>query len=108
MMKIAAHQLEAAVEDIVYDRSNGNMYVKGAPDKNRAFAAIAFSALTADIPEGMEPSLEEMATYDPANFTFPNSAHICMVELDKDTCEVEITHYTAVDDVRQYHQSARR
>ncbi|MCA9984904.1 MAG: molybdopterin-dependent oxidoreductase, partial [Anaerolineales bacterium] len=55
--------------------------------------------LTADIPEDMEPSLEEMATYDPANFTFPNSAHICMVELDKDTCEVKITHYTAVDDV---------
>ncbi|MCB0005931.1 MAG: xanthine dehydrogenase family protein molybdopterin-binding subunit [Anaerolineales bacterium] len=99
MKRIAAHQLEAAVEDIVYDRSNGTMYVTGAPDQNRDFATIAFSALTADIPEDMEPSLEEMATYDPANFTFPNSAHICMVELDKDTCEVKITHYTAVDDV---------
>ncbi|MCX6047769.1 MAG: xanthine dehydrogenase family protein molybdopterin-binding subunit, partial [Chloroflexi bacterium] len=30
MMKIAAHQLEAAEEDLVYDREHGGVYVKGS------------------------------------------------------------------------------
>lgn len=99
MLAIAAYQLEAAVEDMEYNRADGSISVKGAPDKSKAFAEIAFSCLTGDIPDDMEPGLEEMAFYDPANFTFPNSAHIAMVEIDKTTGEVTLTKYTAVDDV---------
>jgi carbon-monoxide dehydrogenase large subunit len=100
MMKIAAHQLEAAVEDMVYDREKGVMHVKGSPDKAKAFAEISLASLTAhELPEGTEPGLEEITFYDPANFTFPNSAHIAMVEVDKDTGEVTVKKYTAVDDV---------
>jgi carbon-monoxide dehydrogenase large subunit len=47
----------------------------------------------------MEPGLEETAFYDPPNFTFPSSAHIAQVEIDRDTGEVTIQSYTAVDDV---------
>jgi carbon-monoxide dehydrogenase large subunit len=47
----------------------------------------------------MEPGLEETSFYDPANFTFPNSAHIAQVEIDRDTGEVKIQKYAAVDDV---------
>jgi aerobic carbon-monoxide dehydrogenase large subunit len=98
--KIAAHQLEAAVEDMVYDRENGTIYVKGSPDKSKAFAEIAFATLAANnLPEGMEPGLEASAFYDPANFTFPNSAHIAQVEIDRDTGAVTIQRYVAVDDV---------
>jgi carbon-monoxide dehydrogenase large subunit len=43
--------------------------------------------------------LEETTFYDPSNFTFPNSAHVCMVEIDRDSGEPKITHYTAIDDV---------
>jgi carbon-monoxide dehydrogenase large subunit len=100
MKKIAAHQLEAAEEDIVYDREAGKLYVKGVPDKSMAFGEISFAAYTAhNLPEGLEPGLEETAFYDPANFTFPNSAHIAQVEIDKDTGHVEIKRYIAVDDV---------
>ena len=100
MIKIAAHQLEADVEDVVFDRDNGSIHVKGAPDKAKAFAEISVATLMAnDLPEGMEPGLEETAFYDPPNFTFPNSCHIGMVEIDADTGEVELTHYTAIDDV---------
>ncbi|MEM7290133.1 MAG: molybdopterin cofactor-binding domain-containing protein, partial [Pseudomonadota bacterium] len=99
MKRIAAHQLEAAVEDMVYDRETGTISVKGSPDQNRGFVDICVSALTADIPAGMEPGLEESTFYDPANFTFPNSAHISLVEVDRETGEVEILHYTGVDDV---------
>lgn len=100
LKKIAAHQLEAAEEDIVYDQTAGKLYVKGSPDKAMGFGTLAFAAYTAhNLPAGLEPGLEEAAFYDPANFTFPNSAHIAQVEIDRDTGEVAVTRYIAVDDV---------
>jgi aerobic carbon-monoxide dehydrogenase large subunit len=100
MMKIAAHQLEAAFEDMVYDRTNGTIYVKGSPDRAKKFAEISVGAMLAnDLPEGMEPSLEETTFYDPSNFTFPASAHIALVEIDRQTGQVELKQYAAVDDV---------
>lgn len=100
MMKIAAHQLEAAVEDMVYDQDAGKVYVKGTPTKAKAFGELAFAAYTAhNLPDGVEPGMEEDAYYDPANFTFPNSIHIAQVEVDADTGQVTIQKYVAVDDV---------
>jgi carbon-monoxide dehydrogenase large subunit len=99
-IKIAAHQLEAAEEDVVYDQSSGKFHVKGAPDQAKPWGEIAFAAYTAhNLPAGLEPGLEESAFYDPANFTFPNGAHIAQVEVDRDTGEVTIQRYVAVDDV---------
>jgi carbon-monoxide dehydrogenase large subunit len=100
MMKLAAHQLEAPLEEMVYDKDQGKVYVKGVPSKAKAFGELAFAAYTAhNLPEGMEPGLEEDAYYDPANFTYPNSVHIAQVEVDPDTGEVTIQRYVAVDDV---------
>jgi len=100
MIKIAAHQLEAAEEDMVFDQETGNIHVKGAPDKSKSFGEIALAAYTAhNLPEDLEPGLEESAFYDPANFTFPCSAHIAQVEVDKDTGHVTLQQYFAVDDV---------
>jgi carbon-monoxide dehydrogenase large subunit len=98
--KIAAHQLEAAEEDMVFDQDNGKIYVKGAPNQAKGFGEIALAAYTAhNLPAGLEPGLEETAFYDPANFTFPYSAHLAEVEIEADTGEVKITRYVAVDDV---------
>ena len=93
--KIVAFQLEAAEEDLVYDQDTGRIYVKGtdaeSPETSRAFGEIAFAAYVgAQIPEGMEPGLEETSFFDPENFTFPNSAHIAQVEIDRDTGEVTL------------------
>jgi len=100
MMKIAAHQLEAPVEEMVYDKEQGTVYVKGVPSKSKAFGELAFAAYTAhNLPEGLEPGLEEDFYYDPANFTYPNSVHIAQVEVDRETGEVTIQKYVAVDDV---------
>src|SRR5262249_17914489 len=52
-----------------------------------------------NMPEGMEPGLEESHFYDPGNFTFPFGAHICTVEVDANTGEVKILRYIAVDDI---------
>ncbi len=99
MKAIAAYQLEAAVEDIVYDAETASMHVKGSPDNSKSFFEISFSALTHNMPDDMEPGLEEHTFFDPPNFTFPNSAHIAMIEIDKDTGEVSLLKYAAVDDV---------
>lgn len=97
---LAAHLLEASPEDMVYDQENGTVHVQGSPDKSMAFGELSFALTTADnLPEGMEPGLEEISFYDPANFTFPNSAHVAQVEIDKNTGEVTVQKYAAVDDV---------
>lgn len=50
------------------------------------------------LPPGMEPGLHTVAAYDPPPLTFSNSAHACLVELDRDTGEVRILRYVAAED----------
>jgi carbon-monoxide dehydrogenase large subunit len=98
--KIAAHQLEASESDLEFNQEDGTVSVRGAPDKSMAFGTLAFAAYTAhNLPDDIEPGLEETAFYDPSNFTFPNSAHLALVEVSRDTGEVTIHRYVAVDDV---------
>jgi carbon-monoxide dehydrogenase large subunit len=95
---IAAHELEVSEDDLDYEA--GTFTVKGAPDKARTIPEIAFGAWTAhNLPEGMEPNLEGQAVYDPGNFVFPYGAHICGVEVDTETGQVDVVKYVAVDDV---------
>ena len=95
--KIAAHLMEAAVEDIVFE--NGIFTVQGT-DKTLPWAQLALSAYTAhDFPSAeIEPGLKEGAFYDPTNFTFPAGCHICEVEIDPDTGVTRIINFVAVDD----------
>jgi len=95
---LAAHMLEAAPEDIVYE--NGKAWVKGSPDAVKTIQDIALQAHVAyDLPPGMEPALEAVTYYDPPNCTFPFGTHVCVLEVDRDTGQVEIVKYVAVDDV---------
>ena len=94
--KIAAHAMEAAEEDIEF--AGGNYTVAGT-DKSMNIAEVAFTAYVPhNYPEGVEPGFDENAFFDPMNFSFPAGTHICEVEVDPDTGEVEIVDYTAVDD----------
>jgi carbon-monoxide dehydrogenase large subunit len=96
--RLAAHMLEAAAEDMVFE--GGKVYVKGSPDKAKTIQEIAgAAALAYSLPPGMEPFLDDTAYYDPPNCTFPFGTHICIVEVDGDTGDVEIKRYVAVDDV---------
>jgi carbon-monoxide dehydrogenase large subunit len=94
--KIAAHTLEAAEDDIEF--ADGNFTVSGT-DKAMNIAEVAFTAYVPhNYPEGVEPGLDEIAFFDPLNFSFPAGAHVCEVEIDPDTGSLEIVKYTAVDD----------
>ena len=95
--RVAAHLLEASEDDI--DFSNGKFAVKGT-DKGLMIQEIAFATFAAhNLPEGMEPSLDSDATFDPENFSFPHGTHLAAVEIDTDTGEVELLKYCCVDDI---------
>ncbi len=95
--RLAAHMLEANLDDIVFE--NGKAFVKGSPDKAKTLAEIALQASVAyDLPQGMEPFLDETTYYDPPNCTFPFGTHVAIVEVDPDTGRVDLKRYIAVDD----------
>ncbi|MSQ49225.1 MAG: xanthine dehydrogenase family protein molybdopterin-binding subunit [Betaproteobacteria bacterium] len=95
--KIAAHLLEAAETDVVYDRG---IYKVAGTDKQKTFGEVAFAAYVPhNYPhDKLEPGLNENAFYDPANFTFPAGTYVCEVEVDPETGVVKIDKFTAVDD----------
>ncbi len=94
--KIAAHLLEAAVEDIEF--ADGNFTVAGT-DKAKAMGEVVFTAYVPhNYPEGVEPGMDETAFYDPGNFTYPAGTHIAEVEIDEATGVTEIVDWVAVDD----------
>ena len=96
--RLAAHLLEAAEEDIVYE--DGKLFVDGAPAEAKTIQEIAFAThMASSLPEGMEPGLEALSYFDPKNFTWPFGTHIAVVEVEPDTGEVKLLRYIAVDDV---------
>ena len=100
MIKIAAHQMESRPEDVYFDNETRNIKVRGATDEGMAFGEVAFAAYTAhDLPPDLEPGLDETAFFDPSNFTFPNSAHLAVVSIDRETGEITLEKYVGVDDV---------
>jgi aerobic carbon-monoxide dehydrogenase large subunit len=95
--QIVAHMLEAAPEDI--EVSGGKFGVKGSPDRGMTLAEVSGAAyIPENLPEGMEPGLEETTFYDPENFVYPFGAHACIVDVDSETGRVDVVRYVAVDD----------
>lgn len=96
--RIAAHLLEAAVEDVEF--KDGRFSVTGT-DRGKTLAEVSLAAYVPhNYPiEELEPGLDETAFYDPKNFTYPGGAHIVEVEIDRDTGTVQVVTITAVDDV---------
>ncbi len=76
-------------EDI--ELNDGKYSVKGSPDKGMTLAEVAGAAyIPENLPEGMEPGLEETTFYDPENFVFPFGAHACIVDVDAETGKVDV------------------
>lgn len=96
--QIVAHELEVAPDDLEYEA--GTFTVKGSPDKVKTIQEAAWSAFAAhNLPDGMEPTLEATAVYDPPNFSWPAGAHAAVVEVDTETGDARLVRYVAVDDV---------
>jgi len=95
---IAAGMIEASANDLEW--SPGRFAVRGDPEKGVTIGEIALATFAAhNLPDGVEPSLDSDATYDPDNFSFPHGTHLCATEIDTETGMVTIRSYVAVDDV---------
>jgi carbon-monoxide dehydrogenase large subunit len=93
--KIAAHLMEVAEDDLVWEP--GKFSVKGAPGKFKTIQDISFAAYT-NHPQGMEAGLEAVSYYDPPNLTYPFGSYICVVDVDSGTGEVKVRRFVAIDD----------
>ncbi len=96
--KVAAHMMEAAAGDIVYDK--GEFTIAGTDRKVKLDDVVRRSFDSAEIPKDVDPGFSERADWGPPGAaTFPSGAHICEVEIDPDTGQVALVRYAAVDDV---------
>ncbi len=106
--QVAAHLLEANVADIEF--AQGRFLVKGTDraiglfDVARAMARDALPGdvsgdIQRDLPQALRGALSGLADETMAQPSFPYGSHVCEVEIDRDTGEVTIARYTAVDDV---------
>ena len=95
--KLAAHMLEAGESDIEFE--DGAFTIVGT-DKSISMKEVAQASFKpGQLPEGMEPGLNEAASFAPKQDTFPNGSHVCEVEIEPETGKVELLNYTVVDDV---------
>ncbi|WP_148611501.1 xanthine dehydrogenase family protein molybdopterin-binding subunit [Nocardioides rubriscoriae] len=96
-LPIAAHLLEASVEDVKFHE--GRFQVVGT-DAGISLAEVATATFAAhNLPDGVEPSIDADATFDPVNFNYPHGTHLCAMEVDTETGQVTMRKYTCVDDI---------
>src|ERR1700684_1624504 len=95
---IASSLLETPPEDIEF--ANGAFSSRSGGGVMKTIQEIALSAFAAhNLPEGVEPTIDADATYDPDNFSFPHGTHLCATEVDTETGFVKIRSYVCVDDI---------
>ena len=96
--RVAAHLMEANEDDLEFE--NGAFTVKGSPGASTAIQEVAFATFLAhNMPEGMEPTLDSSATYDPSDFSYPHGTHLAAIEVDTETGFSTIRKYVCVDDI---------
>ncbi|MBI3076881.1 MAG: xanthine dehydrogenase family protein molybdopterin-binding subunit [Deltaproteobacteria bacterium] len=111
ILKIAAHELEATVEDL--DMREGKVFVRGSPGKAIPLKRIAGIAHwnQARLPEGMEPGLHATTMFNfptakppdqqdrvNSSNTYGFIAEAVAVEVDPETGEIQIKKYVTVHD----------
>jgi len=97
---IASALLEAPPDDVEFSHGVFRTRSGGGGGVTKTIQEIAFAAFAAhNLPDGVEPSIDADATYDPDNFSFPHGTHLCATEVDTETGFVTIRSYVAVDDI---------
>ena len=94
---LAAHLLEASADDLEYVA--GSFKVKGT-DQGISIQELASATFAAhNLPDGMEPTIDAEATYDPINFNYPHGTHLCAMEVDTETGQLKMRKYVCCDDI---------
>ena len=90
--QLAASLLEASAEDIVV--GEGALQVAGVPAKSISWADLASAAVEQEIEGGLAHELD----FDGSDATYPFGSHVAVVEIDRETGEVDLLRHIAVDD----------
>jgi carbon-monoxide dehydrogenase large subunit len=94
---IAAHALEAAIEDVV--AADGRVGVTGAPDRSMSWADLWEAASDPGrLPDAMQQGLFAESRPFQKDYTYPFGAHVALVEVDLETGDVRLLRHVAVDD----------
>jgi carbon-monoxide dehydrogenase large subunit len=94
---LAAALLKSTPNKIEF--KDGKFFVKGKAKGALDWGRLASEAYVAkNLPPGFEPGLEASSFFEPTNCTFPFGTHIVAVEIDRETGQVKILKYVAVDD----------
>ena len=95
--KLAAHLLEAAEDDVEF--KDGAFHVSGT-DMSMTIADVAVASFRPmGVPIDYGIGLAGKGAFGVTQSSFPNGCHICEVEIDRETGEVRLDRYAAVDDV---------
>ncbi|MBV9579543.1 MAG: xanthine dehydrogenase family protein molybdopterin-binding subunit [Chloroflexi bacterium] len=96
MKQVAGHLLEVESDEVDFD---GSMFFPtGVPGRGIAFEEVVAAAYDpARLPDGMSPGLSEDERYSPAT-TYPYGTHLAAVSIDRDTGQLTVEKFVAVDD----------
>ncbi|HWE78966.1 MAG TPA: xanthine dehydrogenase family protein molybdopterin-binding subunit [Pseudolabrys sp.] len=95
--KIAAHMLQVDAGDLRYDEG-----VFSTSKTNRTLSVKELAAASLEpknLPKDMEPGLFASSVYSAPVANYPNGCHVCELEIDRETGQVQIVRYSVVDDV---------
>ncbi len=94
---IAAHLLEAAAADVVFE--DGRFTVEGTDLSVDFMAVVGATYNPHDFPlDKLEPGLDETSYFEPPDCTFPFGCRLSEVEVDPETGRVELKSLMAIDD----------
>jgi carbon-monoxide dehydrogenase large subunit len=94
--RVAAHLLEARIEDIVLEA--GRFHVLGVPDRAVGWVEVARAAHTGRVPAGMPSGLTAREDFVAQGLLYPFGSHLAMVDVDPDTGRTRVLRYVTVDD----------
>ena len=99
IVEIAAHRLEAAVEDL--ELGGGRASVRGTPSKGITYGELARGAYLSpyELPPGTPAGLEASGRYTAATpQVWTNATHVCTCEVDATTGLVRLLRYIVSED----------
>src|SRR5271165_2165226 len=95
--RLAAHFMEADTADIAF--ADGAFTIAGTDRSMPILQVAQMSFIPVGLPSELGVGLQGAGAFSPDVPTFPNGCHICEVEIDPETGEVALDHYTVVDDI---------
>ena len=94
--RIAAHLLEAAAADVVFDEGGFSV---GGTDRRAGLGEVVEAAFAPQrLPPDIEPGFGARGFYAPRYWNWPSSAQVCEVEIDPETGAVAVERFVCISD----------